>query len=349
MLPTSYGDPHGEYWRLINGVSMWDVAAQRQIEVAGPDAAELVRILCPRDLYRLKSGAGWYVPVCDHRGVIINDPIVLKHADDRYWFSIADADLLWWVRAVAAERGLTDVGVFEAQAAPLAVQGPKAGAVVAALLGDWVAGIKHFHFAPAHAGDIPILVARSGWSKQSGFELYLLDATKGWALWQAVKEAGAPYGIGPGTPNPVERVESGLLSWGGDTDDETNPFEVRMERYVDLHAPDDVIGMAALRRIHADGPRRRQLGIFVDHPEPFGAMCDTSRIEHQEDVTGKVTAHAYSPRLQRNIGLALVPSSLNAGDVVTVHLARGEPVEGELTELPFAIPEVNLDSVTEVA
>ncbi|MEM9098586.1 MAG: glycine cleavage T C-terminal barrel domain-containing protein [Pseudomonadota bacterium] len=334
LMPTGYGDPMAEYWRLIEGVAMWDVAVERQVEVTGPDAAKLVQILSPRKLDNLKTGAGWYVAICDHRGTIINDPILLKLAEDRYWFSIADGDLCLFARAIAAEREL-DVSVFEPDVAPLAIQGPKAEDVVADLLGDEIRAIRHFRFVETMLDDIQLMVARSGWSKQGGFELYLIDPGRGVELWNRVKEAGKPYGIGPGTPNSMERVESGLLSWGGDTDDETNPFEVRMERYVHLDAPDDVVGMQALRRIWQAGPARHQMGIIMHIEGKLSQIDSWSSITVDGTLIGHVTAHTWSPRLETNIGLCLVGRAYGPGTKVFVALPDGRTAEGEIRELPF--------------
>ncbi|MBY8975350.1 glycine cleavage system protein T [Rhodobacteraceae bacterium NNCM2] len=334
LMPTGYGDPMAEYWRLIEGVAMWDVAVERQVEVTGPDAARLVQILCPRKLDKLTVGTGWYVAICDHRGTIINDPILLKLAEDRYWFSIADGDLALFARAVAAERGL-DVTINEPDVAPLAIQGPKAEDVVADLLGDEIRDIRHFRFREMMLDDISLIVARSGWSKQGGFELYLIDPSRGGELWERVKQAGQPYGIGPGCPNPMERVESGLLSWGGDTDDETNPFEVRMERYVHLDAPDDVVGIQALRRIWQAGPARHQMGVTIHVEGKLGSIDMWSQIVVDNTAVGHVTAHSWSPRLEANIGLCLIDRSVIAGDNVTIRLADGREATGEICELPF--------------
>ena len=334
LMPTGYGDPDAEYDRLINGVAMWDVAVERQVEVAGPDAGLLAQALVPRKLADMPVGQGWYVAVCDHRGTIINDPILLKLSEERYWFSIADSDLLLWARAVAGERGYR-VNVFEPDVSPLAVQGPKAEDAVAALLGDWVREIRHFEVRPAAGYDIPLMVARSGWSKQGGFELYLMDGGRGAELWQRVKQAGQPWGIGPGCPNAMERVESGLLSWGGDTDDETNPFEVRMGRFVDLDAPTDVIGIDALRRIKAEGPRRWQLGVKLDLDGRLPYLDQRSEIRVGSDLMGHVTAHAWSPRLGVNIGMCLVSRALKPGDEVEVRLSDGRDCRGEMCKLPF--------------
>lgn len=333
LMPTSFGRPEEEYWRLINGVSMWDVAVERQVELIGPDAGRLAQILSPRDLGQCHAGQGKYVPLCNHKGVLINDPILLKLADDRYWLSIADSNIWFWARAIAAERKL-HVEVHEPDVSPLAVQGPNAEAVVAQLCGDWVRDLKYFWFRETELDGIPIVVSRSGWSKQGGFELYLMDGTQGTRLWELVKEAGRCWDIGPGNPNVNERVESGLLSYGGDTDQRTNPFEVRLGKYVDLNVPDDVIGVAALRRIHAEGPRRHQLGVILDGSEPTELGFRWHPIEVDGRKVGDLTNCAWSYRLKKNIGFALISRECRAGSSVTVR-KDGKPILGTLQELPF--------------
>ncbi len=333
-MPTGFGDPAGEYRRLIEGVSMWDVACERQVELEGPDAGRLAQILCPRKLGGMKIGQGWYVPICDHAGTLLNDPILLKLAEDRYWLSIADSQIRFWASAVAAERGL-DVRVTEPDASPLAVQGPKAVDVVAALFGDSVRSMGYFRFRETELDGIPLVLQRSGWSKQGGFELYLRDGSRGTELWDKVKAAGRPFGIAPGCPNGIERIESGLLSWGGDTDWETNPFEVRMGKYVDLDAPDDTVGIQALRRIAAQGARRHQMGIALDHGEPLPLQDRRPKVFSGATMAGRMTANAFSPRLGINIGLALLGTGAGPGDAVTVELDDGRRVAGEVRDLPF--------------
>ena len=333
LMPTGYGDPEGEYWRLIKGVSMWDVAVERQIELRGPDAGRLVQILSPRDLTKCVEGQGKYVALCNHAGTLINDPILLKLAGDRYWLSIADSNILFWARAIAAERGL-DVVVTEADVSPLAVQGPKAEDVVASLFGDWVRALKYFWFSETQIDGIPVAVARSGWSKQGGFEIYLMDGTKGVGLWNRVKEAGRPFDIGPGNPNACERIESGLLSWGGDTDDATNPYEVRLGPFVDLDVPDDVVGIEALRAIKAEGPRRHQLGAVLEDDEPTALPFRWYDIVAGGEKVGDLTNCVWSYRLKRNIGFALVSTQLKPGIEVTIH-KDGRAVPAALCELPF--------------
>ncbi len=333
IMPTSYGNPEAEYWRLINGVSQWDVGVERQVQLKGPDAGKLAQILSPRDLSTCKVGQGKYVPLCNHRGTIINDPILLKLADDLYWFSIADSDIWFWASAIAAERGLK-VEISEPDVSPMALQGPKAEDVVAHVLGDWVRSLKYFWFKETEFEGIPVAVQRSGWSKQGGFEIYLKDGSKGTKLWNIFKEAGEPWDIGPGAPATPERVESGLVSVGGDTDDDTNPFEVRLGKYVDLDVADDVVGIKALRQIKAQGVKRHQLGLVLegDKPAPIGFRLED--ISHNGGIIGKMTNCVWSPRMKANIGYALISSTVNAGETVTIHRAA-VTTAAKLVELPF--------------
>ena len=333
LMPTSYGKPLEEYWRLINGVSQWDVAVERQVQLRGPDAGRLAQILAPRDLSKCKVGQGKYVPLVNHQGVLINDPICLKLADDLYWLSIADSNIWFWASAIAAERGLR-VEVAEPDVSPMAIQGPKAEDVVAHLCGDWVRGLKYFWFREFDLGGIPLVVARSGWSKQGGFELYLRDGSQGTKLWNLVKEAGQPWGIGPGNPNWSERVESGLISFGGDTDGQTNPYEVRMGKYVDLHVPDDTVGIQALRRISAEGPKRHSLGIILDAGDPVSPGFSWNPIYKDGVKVGDLTNCIFSIRVQKNLGFALISRNCVVGDRVQA-MVGGEMQSGVLTELPF--------------
>jgi glycine cleavage system aminomethyltransferase T len=333
LMPTSYGDPEGEYWQLVRGVSLWDVACERQVEITGRDAGRLVQALTIRDLGHCAVGQGKYVPLCDHRGTLINDPVLLKLADDCYWLSIADSNIWFWARAIAAERAF-EVTVREPDVSPLAVQGPKAEDVIASMFGEWVRDLKYFWFRETRLGEIPLVLARSGWSKQGGFELYLQDQTKGTALWNLVRDAGKAWGIRPGTPNHCERIESGLLSWGADTDDNTNPFEVRLGRYVGLDLPDEVIGVKALRRIHAAGPQRHQLGVSLEGSDSMAPAFRWHPIFRNGRKVGDLTNRTWSYRLQKNVGFALISRDCGPGDSVDV-LTDGRSIPGVLTELPF--------------
>ena len=334
FLPTGFGDPEAEYWRLKKGVCIWDVAVQRQVQLKGKNASKLAQILCPRDISKMETGQGKYIPLCNHSGILINDPVLLKIDEDCFWFSIADSDVWSWARAINNERQL-DVEISEPDAAPLAIQGPKAEDLVAEICGTWVRDLKYFWFKPTEVEGIPILVARSGYSKQGGFELYLLDKKQGKKLYNFVREAGHKYKLGPGCPNLSERVESGLLSFGGDTDHLTNPFEVRLGNYVDLQLDGDIVGLPALKAIHKQGPKRHQLGaIFDDENVSSYPIFEWMTINHEGKSVGSLTNRTWSYELEKSIGFALVSRRMNAGDEIFIETEGGEK-KAKLVELPF--------------
>jgi aminomethyltransferase len=335
-IPGHFGDPDGEYDRLLHGVAMWDVAVQRQVELDGPEAMALAQLLTPRHLGGARPGQGRYVPLCDHDGWLINDPVLLPLSETRVWLSIADSDVELWALAIARERGL-DVAVSEPDVSPLAIQGPRAMEVAAALLGEWVRDLRPFAFRETDLDGIPLVVARSGWSKQGGVELYLRDGTRGTDLWDRVKRAGAPFGIGPGAPNDIERLESGLISYGADMRRQclpANPFEMGFGPMIDLSAGRDFIGRAALERIAAEGPTRRRIGVFLDGPPLAGNQRPLALLRDGVEV-GHVTEIAHSRRLGRNIGVGLAPVEL-ADDTpgLSVRLPDGDRA-ANLTALPF--------------
>lgn len=250
-----------------------------------------------------------------------------------YWFSIADNDLWLWANAIVAERGL-EVEVSEPDVSPMALQGPKAEDVVASVLGDWVREIKYFWFRDAEIEGIPITVQRSGWSKQGGFEIYLKDRSMGTQLWSIFKEAGQPWGIGPGAPATAERTESGLVSVGGDTDEHTNPFEVRMEKYVNLDVPDDVLGIQALRRIKREGVKRHQLGLILEGETPAPLGFEREDIHVSGRKVGQMTNCMWSPRMKANIGYALIAVEIGIGDEVEI-IRQSGITKAKLVDLPF--------------
>ena len=334
-MPTGYGDPAAEYDRLINGVAMWDVAVERQVALKGPDALALARYLTPRNLDGLVIGQGKYVPICNFEGALINDPVLLQVSEDEIWLSIADSDIKLWAAGIAGARGM-DVRVFEPDVSPLAIQGPKATDVVASLCGDWVRDLRYFAFRSHEINGIPMILARSGWSKQGGFEFYLQDGSRGDELWALVAEAGKPYGIGPGTPNYVERVESGLISYGADTDDASNPFELGLGRFIDVDQPHDFVGKTALRLLRDAGVKRRFMGLLIDGAPFTGTNEARWNLSWRDgEYAGYASAAAYSPRASSNVAVAMVNSEvINAGMPVTVHSDTGV-LGARVVELPI--------------
>ena len=335
-LPAHFGDPQGEYERLINGVAMWDVGAQRQVELLGPDAAQLAQYICARDIADTEIGQGRYVPICNHDGILINDPVLLKLSEEQFWLSIADSDIELWAGAIAAERGLK-VRVSEPDVSPLAVQGPKAAELIALLFGDWIHELKYFWFRETSLQDIPLLLARSGWSKQGGFELYLRDGACGSTLWELVREAGSAFGIGPGAPNDVERLESGLLSYGADARAQTcpaNPFEVGLGKLVDLDGADDFIGKQALLKARADGVKRRLTGFIIQGDRVTGSEHPLPITQNNIEV-GSIGEMAYSSRLDKNIAIGIISNHIaDNTDKLTISI-ENKPHVVTLTDLPF--------------
>lgn len=333
-MPTGYGDPAAEYRRLTEGVALWDVAVERQVEIAGPDAASLTQYLSARDLRTLKVNRARYAPLCDHNGRLINDPVILRIADDRFWLSIADSDVLLWARGVAGERG-ANVDVFEPDVSPLAIQGPKAPDLARDLFGSQADDLGFFHHVPLKLDGIPLVLCRSGWSKQGGFELFLTDQSQGNRLWDLVWAAGEKYDIGPGSPNQQERLESGLLSFGSDNDWDADPFECGLGEYVSLDVEHDFIGKQALLTKRDVGNNRpivnvRLSGDFVAGDSPWTATV-------AGDPVGEVRNATWSPRLNAWIGLAQLASThAQPGSVVDVHIDGARtPITATVTTEPF--------------
>ncbi len=343
VMPTSYGDLKAEYDRLINDVAIWDVSVERQVQIAGPDAHACAQYLTARDLTNMVEGQGKYVAMCDHDGRILNDPVLMKLSGNRYWFSLADSDMLPWCRAIAAEKGF-DVEVTEPDVSPLAVQGPKAQDLIVDLFGDGPTSLKYFWFTETELDGIPLVLCRSGWSKQGGFELFLQDGSRCDELWAKVTEAGQKYNIGPGAPNHVERVESGLLSWGGDTTPDSNPFEAGMARFVDVDCEPDYIGKEALQKVVANGgPDRLFVGLLIG-PETASTedgvagawpLPERTPITHNGNQVGTLSAVVHSHRLNRTIGLGQVARDVVEADLPVEVGGPNGTAPATIRQLPF--------------
>jgi glycine cleavage system aminomethyltransferase T len=320
FLPSRYDDYEAEYWHLLNHVAVWDVAVERNVEISGPDGFELMQRLTPRDLRKCKVGQGKYVVITDEQGGILNDPVLLRLDENTFWLALADSDILLWAKGVA-HNSLLDVRVREAEAYPMQVQGPKSKAVMADLLGDRVTSLKYYHFTRAELDDIPVLVTRTGWTGEVGYEIYLLDASRGRDLWNRVMRAGRKYDIRPTGPSDIRRIEGGFLNYGADMTLDDTPYHVRLDRLVDLDK-EDFIGKDALVRVREAGVDRKLVGIEisgspVDFNETKWPVLDGGR------VIGRVTSAIYSPRLKKNIGYAMVPiDRADLGTEVTVRHPR---------------------------
>lgn len=336
LLAAAVHSVEEDYWHLLRHVQLWDVSCERQVELRGPDAARLAQLMTPRDLDRVAVGQCAYAPLVDAAGGMVNDPVILKLADDRFWLSIADSDVLWWARGLAVGMGL-DTTVIEPDVFPLAVQGPKADDLMANVFGEAVRDIRFFRFAALPFDGHPLVVARSGWSKQGGFEIYVDDPALAPALWDALWEAGQPLEVRAGCPNLIERIEGGLLSYGNDMTNDNNPFECGLDRYCHMDRDIDFIGRDALLRIRDTGVDRLARGIaFAGETcpactEPWPVLADGK-------PAGFVTSAAHSPRLAANVAIAMLERShWETGTTVIVETPDGTR-SGTVGDLPFAVP-----------
>ncbi|MEM6663235.1 MAG: glycine cleavage T C-terminal barrel domain-containing protein [Pseudomonadota bacterium] len=304
-IPRDFGDPEQNFWNLVNDAILCDVAVERQVEVIGPDAARFVQMLTPRDLSKMAVGQCKYILITSADGGILNDPVLLRLADDHFWISLADSDILLWAQGVAVHSGM-DVAITEPDVSPLQLQGPKSGQIMTALFGEDIMQLKYYWLREAVLDGIPLVVSRTGWSSELGYELFLRDGTHGDALWERIMSAGKEFGLKPGHTSSIRRIEGGMLSYHADADAQTNPFELGLDRLVNLEMDADFIGKDALRRIRKEGPRRRQIGLVLDCDPLPGPNTRFWSIRAKGETVGKVTSAVYSPRLRKNIALAMI-------------------------------------------
>ena len=337
-LPTCYDDLEAEYWKLLNGVAVWDVSVERQVEISGPDAFTLTNMLTPRDLTKCAVGQGKYVIITAEDGGIINDPVLLRLGENHFWLALADSDVLLWAKGVAFNSGL-DVQICEPDVSPMQIQGPRSQEVVASLFGDDVLDLRYYWFLEKEIDGIPVIVTRTGWTGEVGYELYLRDGSRGVDLWERVMEAGREFGIGPTGPSDIRRIEAGILNFGIDMTLDTNPFEVGLGWQVNLEQDADFIGRKALERIKAEGPDRLLAGVEIEG-EPLDLNMTRWPVHLDGTEVGFITSAVYSPRLEKNIGYAMLPAGkAELGNRLTVTVADGDVREATVVPKPFIDPE----------
>lgn len=340
-LPASYGDNVRDYWRLVNDVTLWDVACQRQVEISGPDAFEFIQFLTPRDMSKCEVGQCQYMALTNQDGGIVNDAIMLRIEEQLFWLSPGDGDVLWWAMGVAVNCGM-DVNVTEPDVSPLQLQGPKSPLVARDLFGDWAVEMKYFRLRETTLDGIPLVVARTGWSGELGYELYLRDSQHGDRLWERTMEAGKPYNIVPTAPSTIRSIEGGLLSYVSDITLADNPFVIGMGNFVEFEQPGDFVGKEALLAISAEGATRRLVGVEIG-----GEMLPTPNEEFW-DVTdgdskiGHVTRCAHSPRLEKNIGWANVPVEFAAVGTGLVVVSPAGDRQAVVCEAPWFKPQIKI-------
>ncbi len=327
-----------DYWHLKEHVQLWDVGCQRQVELRGPDAAWLTQLMTPRDLSQAQTGQCLYAPMVDDKGGMLNDPIILKLAEDHFWLSISDSDILLWTKRLATGMRL-NVAIDEPDVWPLSVQGPKSDDLMARIFSDTVRDIRYFRFEKLKFRNHLHIVARSGYSKQGGFEIYPAKPALGLKLWDALWKVGNDLNVSPGSPNLIERVESGLLSYGNDMTRENNPLECAFDRFCQLDGSINFIGLDALRKIASDGVRQMIRGVLFDGEicppcqKPWLVMVGTRQV-------GMVTTAVWSPRFKNNVALAMISKDYCvSGTPVRVQIPGYGNRLGRIMSLPFTSPE----------
>ena len=325
LLPTLFESIEADYWHLCEHVQVWDVSCERQVAITGPDSKRLIQLMTPRDISNTALGQGLYAPLCDENGGLINDPITIKLADDHWWLSIADSDVKLWAKGLATGYGL-DVSVSEAEIWPLAVQGPKAEELVARVFGEEVRNIRFFRSLMLDFKGSEMMVARSGYSKQGGFEIYLNNADLAEPLWDELFQLGEDLNVKAGGPNLIERIESGLLSYGNDMTDSHTPFECGLDTYINLDADIESISLPALRAF-AGKHENLLVGLTFDAP----MQVDNADIYDDGQFIGTISSHAWSPRYGKHLALAMMKRDYLANHA-TIRL---NDCLGAIVDLPF--------------
>ncbi len=342
-IPRDFGDPEQNFWNLIEKSILCDVAVERQVEITGPDAYKFAQMLTPRDLSNISIGQCKYVLITNHEGGILNDPVLLRLAENHFWLSLADSDILLWAQGVAVNSGL-NVKITEPDVSPLQLQGPTSKEIMVKLFGDSIKDLKYYWFKEYDLDGIPLIISRTGWSSEFGYELFLRDGSKGNDLYEKIMIAGKEYGLQPGHTSSIRRIEGGMLSYHADADINTNPFELGLDRLVSLDNDIQFIGKAALKKIKADGIKRKQVGIEIDC-EPLPCPNTTFwSIKKNNNKIGKVTSAVYSPRLKKNIALAIINiENSKIGTKLDVETHEGK-FEAIVVEKPFYDPKKKIAS-----
>ncbi len=342
-IPRDFGSPEQNFWNLIEKSILCDVAVERQVEITGPDAYKFIQLLTPRDLSKLSIGQCKYVLIVNNDGGILNDPVLLRLAENHFWLSLADSDVLLWAQGVAVNSGL-DVKISEPDVSPLQLQGPTSQEIMVKLFGEDIRDLKYYWLREYQLDGIPLIVSRTGWSSELGYEIYLRDGSKGNELYEKIMAAGKEHGIQPGHTSSIRRIEGGMLSYHADADIHTNPFELGLDRLVNLETDIDFIGKDALKKIKQDGIKRKQVGLIIDCNPLSGPNTTFWPIEKDGKTIGKVTSAVYSPRLKKNIALAMIEINYSElGNQLDVQTHEGK-YSATIVEKPFYDPKKKIAS-----
>ncbi|MDQ4018401.1 MAG: glycine cleavage system protein T [Actinomycetota bacterium] len=336
LFPIAFDDLEAEYRQLLEHVTLWDVAVERCLEISGPDGFRFTQLMTPRNLEECAVGQAKYVLVTAPDGGVLNDPVLTRMDENRFWLALASSDVLLYAKGLAAYAGM-DVELKELDVAPLQIQGPKSKDVVRDLFGDEILALKYYFFTETELSGIPVVVTRTGWTSEIGYEVYLCDAARGGELWGLIMEAGRPYGIKPTGPSDIRRIEGGILNWGADMTYEHNPYELGLERLVDLGV--DCIARDALQRIAKDGVTRKIVGVELDGDRFPSLNYVKWPVSSRGERVGQVTSAVYSPRLEKNIGYAWVPLELAAQGTQLEIASEWGDRRARVVPMPFWDPE----------
>lgn len=339
-FPIRFGTFEEEFDALLNHVTLWDVAVERCLEVSGPDGLEFAQLLTPRNLSKCAVGQAKYVLICDSDGGIINDPVLTRMDENKFWFALASSDALLFARGLKNAYPDLDVVIREADVAPLQIQGPKSKDLMIDLLGEEISKLKYYYWTSAEIAGAPVVVTRTGWTSEVGYEVYLTDTSKGTAVYEAIMKAGERHGLRPTGPSDIRRIEGAIFNWGADMTYENNAFELGLDRLVDFELDDSSsISIAAYRRIQKEGVAQRINGVVVEGP-PFPSLNNTKwPVSIAGRHVGKVTSAIYSPRLGANIGYAWLPvANSQEGQRITVETEWGER-DATVAPMPFVDPQ----------
>ena len=337
-IPRDFGDPEQNFWNLINDAILCDVSVERQVEITGPDATHFIQLLTPRDLSKLAVGQCKYIIITNAAGGVINDPVLLRLGEDHYWISLADSDVMLWAQGVAVNSGL-DVHICEPDASPLQLQGPQSGNIMEKIFGESISDLRYYWHRELSLDGIPLIVSRTGWSSELGYEIFLRDSSQGDALWEKIMEAGKAYGLKPGHTSSIRRIEGGMLSYHADMDIETNPYELGLDRLIHLKGELDFIGKKALSKIKNNKLTRKQVGLQIYGEPLLGPNTRFWPIECEGASIGKVTSAVYSPRLRKNIALAMVSIDYaSLGRQFNINTPEGV-LKATVVEKPFFDPK----------
>ena len=333
LLPAAFGSLEDSYNHLKEHVQVWDVAGERQVEISGKDSAKLVQLMTCRDLSKSKVGRCYYCPIIDDSGNLVNDPVVLKLAEDKWWISIADSDVLFFAKGLASGYKF-DVKIIEPVVDIIAVQGPKSFDLMEKVFGKAIKELKFFGFNNFNFNGVKHLIARSGWSKQGGYEMYVQDTQSGQRLYDHLFEIGKEFNVKPGCPNLIERIESGLLSYGNDFDNNDNPFECGFDQYVSLDSEINFLGKENLKKVKLNGIKKKLMGIKFEAKEvSLSGSLDLK--DENNNIIGELRSACYSPHFEKVIGIAMIKKPYWEVSQSVKAEINGNICAGNVCDLPF--------------